>query len=193
MQIKIHTKSVNLTPRLEDYITKKVERLERYMPNIANVRVDLRQEKHKGKEVPAVQLTLRNERGMIIRAEERRETEVFAAVDLAVDKMYKQISRYKGKSKKRKNSKRVESEAIWDTVEMIPVSTEDVEDYDAVEPEVLRRKDIMLVPMSEAEAIDQMELLGHDFFVFYSGKEDAINVLYRRKDGNYGVLTPRLD
>ena len=78
---------------------------------------------------------------------------------------------------------------------MVPISDADLaDDYDSVEPHtVLRRKVISLTPMSEQEAIDQMELLGHDFFVFYNGEEDTINVLYRREDNHFGILTPQID
>lgn len=198
MEVKIHTKNMTLTPRLEDYVNKKIDKLARYLPNISDVRVDLRQEKKNGKDMPAIQLTVRNQRGTLLRAEERKETEVFAAIDVVIDKMYKQISRYKGKSQKRKGksgnpTKWLEAETEWDTMEMVPVTADDIDDYDNEERQVLRRKTVMLTPMSEPEAIDQMDLLGHDFFLFYNGEEDAINVLYRRKDGNYGILTPRID
>ena len=132
---------------------------------------------------------------MVLRAEDKKQEDLFAAVDVVVDKMYKQISRYKGKTKRKKgHEKWIEAEPAWDTVEIVPLSEADIADYDQAAPrEVLRRKVISLTPMSEQEAIDQMELLGHDFFVFYNGEEDTINVLYRREDGHYGVLTPQID
>jgi len=195
MNITIHSKNLTLSSRLQDYADNKVGKLERYLPNIVEARLDLRKEKQRGKEQPIAQLTVRNDRGMVLRAEDKKQEDLFAAVDVVVDKMYKQISRYKGKTQSKKgHEKWIEAEPAWDTVEMVPITDADIDDYDReVQREVLRRKIISLTPMSEQEAIDQMELLGHDFFVFYNGEEDTINVLYRREDNHFGILTPQID
>jgi len=196
MNITIHSKNLTLSSRLQEYADNKVGKLERYLPNIIEARLDLRKEKHRGKDQPIAQLTVRNDRGIVLRAEDKKQEDLFAAVDVVVDKMYKQISRYKGKTQRKKgHEKWIEAAPAWDTVEMVPVSDADIaDDYDSVEPRVvLRRKVVSLTPMSEQEAIDQMELLGHDFFVFYNGEEDTINVLYRREDNHFGILTPQID
>jgi putative sigma-54 modulation protein len=192
MEIKIYARNTHLSDRIAEYAHKKLEKLERYMPSITDVQLELRQEKHNNKEQPIAQLTVRNKRGAILRVEDRKQSDLHAAVDVVVDKMSRQISRYKDKSRRRGGAAWEESRLDWETAEAVPVS--DMLDYDEVkEAKVVRRKEILLTPMSEQEAIDQMELLEHDFFVFYNGEEDAINVLYRRKDNDYGVLTPRID
>jgi putative sigma-54 modulation protein len=196
MNIDVHSKNIPVSDRVQEYAEKKLDRLERFLPNILDASLELRVEKQRGKDQPIAQLTIRNSRGTVLRAEDKTQADIFAAIDEVVDKMYSQIVRYKGKSKKRKGNERwIEAVNAWEGFEDVPLDESvQIDDYDH-EPrlEVLRRKAIALAPMSEMEAIDQMELLGHDFFVFYNGEEDSINVLYRRKDGNYGILTPQVD
>lgn len=192
MKIEIHGKNIELSNRLEDYSEEKVEKLSRYLPNIINAHLEIRREKRNGKELPIAQLTVRNNRGVVLRAEDRSQTDPFASVDVVVDKLYRQIRRYKTKTRRKGGEKWVEAEPAWEAVEEVPIA-DDVEDYDSLDTQqVLRRKSVLLTPMSEQEAIDQMELLGHDFFLFYNGEEDTINVMYRRKDGTLGILTPQI-
>jgi putative sigma-54 modulation protein len=194
MDISIRVKNFTLSPRMEEYAEKKLSKLERYLPNIIEASLELHNEKHNGKEQPSAQLTVRNKRGTVLRAEDKKQADLFAAIDVVVDKMYKQIRSYKGKTQKRKGTKWAESEPEWAGMEEVPLDEPEIDDYDNQrELQVLRRKVIALTPMSEQEAIDQMELLGHNFFVFYNGTEDTINVLYRREDGNFGILTPQID
>jgi putative sigma-54 modulation protein len=100
-----------------------------------------------------------------------------------MDKMSRQIARYKGKRQRSRRS--TPPEDLGMPLEELPSVEED--------GIVVRTKRFSLVPMGEEEAIEQMELLGHDFFVFFNADEDGVNVLYRRKDGNYGLLIPELD
>ena len=193
MELKIHTRNVDVTSRLQEHVEKKVSKLDRYLPNIQEVRIDLAIEKRKqGLDQCIAQLTLRNTRGVILRAEEKRQADIYAALDIALDKMYRQIRRYKGK-KKRRGERFAEAESEWAAVEPVPV--DEMFDEDEEEEEklsIVRRKSLELVPMSEEEAIDQMELLGHDFFVFLNAETAKIGVLYRREHGNYGVLEPNV-
>jgi putative sigma-54 modulation protein len=181
MDILIHGKNVDITPRLQSYVQRKVERLDRFMPNIIEVRVDLAEEKSNRMGVRQVaQVTLRNERGAVLRAEERT-TDMFVAVDAVVDKLYRQIERYKGKQKRRGQ----EDFSLYETA--IELEEEDLETG-----HLIRRKQFSIQPMHEEEAIEQMELLGHDFFVFVNAESEGVNVVYRRKDGNFGLLEPEL-
>lgn len=194
MEVNIRSKNITLSSRLEEYAHKKITKLERYLPNIMDASLELRSEKNRGKEQTIAQLTVRNNRGAVLRAEDKKQNDAFAAIDMVVDKMYKQIRSYKGKSKRRKEGRWIETELAWEGLEEAPVDEAEIDDYDN-QPlrEVLRRKIVPLTPMSEQEAIDQMELLGHSFFLFYNGEQDTINVLYRRDDGHYGILTPQID
>ena len=191
MELKIHARNVDVTPRLQEHVEKKVSKLDRYLPNIQEVRVDLAIERRKQSIDQCIaQLTLRNTRGVILRAEEKRQTDIYAALDMALDKMYRQIERYKGKRKRRGGGRYADVDADLAAVEPVPLEEagREVEDKTAI----VRRKQVALVPMSEEEAIDQMELLGHDFFIFYNAESATIGVLYRREDGNYGVLEPEI-
>jgi putative sigma-54 modulation protein len=190
MELKIHARNVDVTPRLQEHVEKKVNKLDKYLPNIQEVRVDLATERRKqGQDQCIAQLTVRNTRGVILRSEEKKQSDVYAALDVALDKMYRQIERYKGRRKRRGGGRFVEADA--ELAAMAPVPLEGVdEEEDKVA--IVRRKRVALVPMSEEEAIDQMELLGHSFFIFYNADTARIGVLYRREDGNYGVLEPEI-
>lgn len=192
MELKLHTKNVEVTPRLQDHVEKKVSKLDRYLPNIHEVRVDLAlQHRKTGTDQAIAQLTLRNSRGVILRAEDKKQTDLYAALDVALDKMYRQIERYKGRRKRRGGQKWAEVEAEWASMEPLPHEGEAAVEED--KSEVVRRKTVDLIPMSEEEAIEQMELLGHSFFIFYNAETAQMGVLYRREDGNYGVLVPQVD
>lgn len=183
MELKIHARNVDVTSRLQEHVERKVSKLDRFLPNIAELSVDLAIERHKlNQEQCIAQLTLRDNRGVILRSEEKRQPDIYAALDIALDKMYRQIERYKGK--RRRRGGRVEELGVEAAA---PVAVEEEEEEKLA---IVRRKQIALVPMSEEEAIDQMELLGHNFFIFYNAESAKIGVLYRREDGNYGVLEP---
>ena len=97
MEISIHTHNVELTPRLRSHVEKKTGKLDRYMPDLAEVRVDLTsQNTRSAVERQVAQITIRDDRGTILRAEER-SNDIFAAIDTVVDKLYRRINRYRGK------------------------------------------------------------------------------------------------
>lgn len=184
VDIEIHGRNVDVTPRLQSYVERKVERLDRYLPDIVDVRVDLVEQKsNRMGDRQVAQLTVRHRRGMILRAEERTN-DLFAAVDAVVDKMYRQIERYKGKQRRRGDYQ--EDFAAYETA--IELDESELEMGD-----VIRRKKFSIVPMHEEEAIEQMELLGHDFFVFVNAETANVNVVYRRHDDDYGLLEPEVD
>ncbi|PJF43607.1 MAG: ribosomal subunit interface protein [Phototrophicales bacterium] len=189
MQIKVHTKNIQLSKRLEEYVNKKVSRLDRYLPNIQSADMELRVEGRS--QQPIAELTIRSKRGVIFRAEDKKQEDIFAAIDVVVDKMYRQIRRYKTKKQRRRKGAERWVEAVEELDVIIPEDESDLELEDFEEEglaEVVRRKHLELKPMSEEEAIEQAELLGHNFFVFLNEETGVINVLYRREDGHYGVL-----
>ncbi|NDJ84977.1 MAG: ribosome-associated translation inhibitor RaiA [Chloroflexi bacterium] len=187
MEIKVHTRNLNLTPRLESYIDKKVERLDRYLNNITEANLELRKEGRT--EQPIAQLTIRNERGLIFRVEDKKQADIYAAIDTVVDKMYRQLRRHK--DKRRRNKK---GGSRWSEVDAAAFAIPEEEEApspteeEVAEAQVVRRKSIILAPMLEDEALEQFDMLGHDFFVFLNGETGNVNVLYKREDGNYGLL-----
>ena len=190
MELSIHVHGFDLTPRLQNYVEKKAGRLDRYMSTLTEVRVDLSEQKASSIDDRQVaQLTVRDSRGTILRAEERNG-DMFAAIDAVVDKMYRRINRYRGKRlDKRRGSGAVQEEFV--SGEPVPLDLDESDEMDE-EPVVIRRKQFSLQPMGLDEAGEQMELLGHDFFVFVDRETEMINVLYRRRDGNYGLLQPEV-
>jgi len=183
LEVEIYGKNVEITERIHDYVDKKVSKLDRYLTNIEEARVDLSYIKsaRNAADRQVAQITIRG-KGFILRAEERAD-DIFAAIDLAVDKMQRRIERYKGKRYRgRANGKNIKPE------EVVPVDAGE-ETTDELGPVIVRRKHFVLPPMDEYEAIEQMNLLGHeDFFVFYNANTNNINVLYKRRDGTFGLI-----
>lgn len=192
MQLTIKARNMEVTDRLRNYAEKKIGKLDRFLPDIMEVRVDLAEEStRKANERYVAQVTVRSN-GTLLRAEER-SNDIYAAIDLVTDKLHVQIGRYKGK--RRRKMERAQAQAVeaeeyqyTDLVEQI----EAAEEEQLAEGRIVRIKRFPMTPMSEEEAIEQMELLGHDFFVFYNPADAAVNVIYRRSDGNYGLLQPEL-
>jgi putative sigma-54 modulation protein len=180
MDISINSRNLELTTRLQNYVEKKTSRLDRYMPNLTEIRVDLSEENTRSAvERQIAQITVRDTRGTILRAEER-SNDMFAAIDAVVDKLYR------GKRKRRWRG----SAADEFIGEPLPLEEDDEQ---VLEQSIVRVKQFPLHPMSPEEAIDQIELLGHDFFVFFNAQDEAVNVLYKRRDNSYGLLKPEMD
>jgi len=202
MDVLIRGHNVKVNDSLEEFTRSKIGRLDRYLPHILEVRVDLsRQHNSRGEDLNIAQITLKHERGAILRAEEKVEGEkrdaFEAAINLAVDKMYRQITRFKGKkrvSRKDRGERFIASPEELELAEDIPEEemSEIAAEYGEFADEIIRRKQVEVSLMSEEEAIDQMELLGHSFFMFHNAATGTINVLYRRDSGGYGVLVPQL-
>jgi putative sigma-54 modulation protein len=192
MELTINGHNLEVTTRLEDYVEKKVGRLDRYMPTLSGVNVDLTtQNSRSAVERQIAQITIRDDRGTILRAEER-SNDIFAAIDTVIDKLYRQIQRYQGKRRRRWRSGGGVAEEFV-AGEPLPFEEEESEEPTDEEPGIVRFKRFSLHPMSAEEAMEQMELLDHDFFVFFNVEDEGINVLYRRHDGNYGLLQPEFD
>lgn len=182
LKIDIYSKDLELTDRIKDYATKKVSKLERYLSEIGECRVDLAYVKtaRNASDRHVAQLTIRG-KGFILRSEERADN-IFASIDESIDKMTRQIERFKGKHW------RIRGDGVSASGELpVEPELEEVEEEFAI----VRRKSFNLIPMDEMEALEQMQLLGHEnFFVFYNAKTSKINVLYKRRDGSYGLIDP---
>lgn len=184
--VQIHSRDLSISPRLREYVEKKVSRLDHYLPTINEARVDLSEVKsaRSAADREVAQLTVWT-RGVVLRAEESKD-DIFVAVDAVLDKMHRQIERYKGKHWHGRHTGAgvealVEPEEVETALETEPAGT------------VVRRKRFALTPMNETEALDQMSLLGHEaFFVFYNADSNRVNVLYRRKNGDFGLIDPEI-
>lgn len=182
VDVKIFSKNLELTEAIKGYINKKVSKLERFMKEGSETRFDITYSKtaRNVNERHSAQITLRGP-GFILRAEERSE-DLYAAIDLVMDKIMRQIERFKGK---RNRNHQVEREHVTEKFNL----EESIE-----KPRIVRRKNFRISPMNELDAIEQMNMLGHeDFFIFINNKSNKINIVYRRRDGNYGVIEPEFD
>ena len=185
--IEILGREFEVTDHLRDYVTKKVAKFDRHLDAIDEIRVDLAFVKaaRSAADRYVAQMTV-NGKGFILRAEERSD-DIRTALDAATEKLARQIDRFKDKRKRGRGDGKSASDV---GVELEPIDENDGEDEI---PVIMRRKRFDLIPMAEEEAIEQMKLLGHDnFFVFFNVKASAVNVLYRRRDGNYGLIEPRV-
>ena len=194
MDIRIQAKNIDLNPHAEQYIQKKFERLWRHLPNLDDAKMEVsRTQARATRDRVQAQMTL-NIAGYTLRGQDRG-VNLFAAVDRVADVVDRQIRRFKGKvyhsSQARKSGRGfrdVPPEAI---IEM----PEDVEEEEAIAEmgQVVRTKRFAMQPMSVEDAILQMEMLGHSFFLFFNMDTGDYSVAYRRHDGDYGMIEPELD
>lgn len=182
-KVVVNVKNMELTDRITEYIDKKIPRLERLLPDIESLKFDLSFAKNarnrSDREVSQITIT---GKGFVLRTEER-DVDLLAAIDRSVDKMQRQIERFKGKRTRGRGDGTPASE-----VAAVPLDTEA-----EPKPVIVRRKSFTLIPMDENEAIEQMALVAHeDFFIFYNVNSNSINILYRRRDGDYGLIEPKI-
>jgi len=179
MKLQIIAKNnVEVSETLEAYVEKKISKLGRYLPTIGEGKVEIFRE---GTKLPeqrfTVQVTL-DSRGVLIRAQEKSK-DIRTAIDKVVDVLSKRIERYKGK--------------LYDKGRGISFARQGaaIEEEEIEAPKrVVKTKRFLVKPMPVDEAISQMELLGHDFFLFIDADTERLNLLYRRDDGNYGLIEP---
>jgi len=175
MDIQITGQGIEILPTVKDYVEKKFDKLDRHFQNIIGTKVELSEQKTKSQDQRyRVQVTL-DANGTLLRAEVRAEN-LLVAIDKVVPMIDRQIERYKGKLIKKETT----GPSIKSKLNEEPA------------PEVVRTKRFTMKPMTVEDAITQMELLGHDFFLFYNSATKEYNLLYKRKDGNYSMIEPEL-
>ncbi len=171
MRIIVKGKNLDITDALRDYVLKKVQRTDRYFNNIQDAVVTLQVERGRNTAEVTMQIS-----GAIVRAEERGD-DMYAAIDRMSEKLERQVKRHKEKLSRK-------GRALEDIPPYSPPQPE------AQENRIVRTKRFALKPMSPEEAIDQMELLGHDFFVYLNSATNQVNVVYKRRDGQFGLIEP---
>ncbi len=183
-KVEVQTRNIRLTERIEEYVNKKAGNLDHYLPAIDEVRVELSHHKaaRDANDRNVAQITVYG-KGFTLRSEVRKD-EALAAFDDALDNMQRQIERHKGKHYRGRGDGRSAAEAVEDVID---------DETGELSPLFAKRKKFVLYPMNEDEAIVQMRDLGHDnFFIFYNAETSKINVLYRRRNGSYGLIEPEL-
>lgn len=174
MKFNIHGQKLEVTDAIRSYIEEKIGRLEKYFENPSELTAKV-VIKMRGRD-QVVEVTIPAPR-LILRGEEANK-DLYASIDLVSDKIERQIRKNKTRMSSKNNKKNVDNF-------IVDFKVEDLELDDNV---VVKRKTIEMKPMSEEEAILQMELLGHEFFVYKDVEHDTVCVLYKRKDGNYGII-----
>lgn len=169
MNISVRGKHIEVTDALREYVEKRVSKLEKYFDNLGEILVTLLVEKERHR----VEVTA-PVNGIILRGEEET-SDMYSSIDLVVEKLEKQIDKYKTRL-----SKKIRGAAFRD----LPP------DLKEIEHKLIRNKRFAVKPMDVEEAIMQMNLIGHSFYVFTNADTEDINVVYKRKDGNYGLIEP---
>ena len=175
MKFNIDGKKVEVTDAIRNYIEEKIGRLDKYFENPEDITakvviriVGIEQ---------IVEVTIPIQR-VVLRGEER-QTDLYAAIDIVSDKLERQI---------RKNKTRMQKRVDKEAIKGFDLSFESLPEPEEDDKVIVKRKEIEMKPMSEEEAILQMNLVGHEFFVFTNMETGNVDVLYRRKDGNYGII-----
>ena len=187
MDYNIRGENIEVTPALRDYVEKKIGKLERYFNNTpnANVYVNLKVYSDKTSKVE-VTIPMPN---LVLRAEERN-ADMYAAIDFITDKLERQIRKHKTKVNRKFRTVGAGAEMPADVFATEAEEADPLDVLEQEELEIVRNKRFDLKPMDSEEAILQMNLLGHNFFVYTNAETEQTNVVYKRKDGRYGLIEP---
>ena len=169
----IRGKNIEVTPALRDYVEKKVGKVTKYFDNVGEITVLLTVSKDRH----IVEVTVPVQ-GILLRGQETT-MDMYTSIDLVIEKIERQVHKYKTKLAKRLREGSIRTDLISQP------ATKHVEEEEAV---VIKTKRFIVKPMDVQEAIMQMNLLNHDFFVYRDAKTEAVNVVYKRKDGKYGLI-----
>lgn len=173
MEIIIHGDKLKVTTAMKDYIEEKLSKLEKYLENSDNVRINVIVKVSNYSQRVEITIPLKT---VILRTEETQQ-DFYAAVDKAIDKLERQV---------RKNKTRITSRQTKGNFGFVIDEIENVEDIE--ETKIVKRKKVEVKPMDEEEAILQMELLGHQFYMYKDSETNKPTVVYKRNDGNYGII-----
>ncbi|WP_019153800.1 ribosome hibernation-promoting factor, HPF/YfiA family [Robertmurraya massiliosenegalensis] len=181
MNFNVRGENIEVTPAIREYVEKKIAKLERYFTETpdANVNVNLKTYNDKRSKVE-VTIPMPN---LVLRAEEIHD-DMYAAIDLITDKLERQIRKHKTKVNRKFREKGGVNNFFANFEEPGAVATEEEQE----DLEVVRQKSFDLKPMDSEEAILQMNMLGHNFYVFTNAETNLTNVVYKRKDGRYGLI-----
>lgn len=183
MELQVRGQNIEVTDAIQAYIEQKFSKIEKHFTNPEDLRVRILLKVYPNK-VQRVEATIDTSR-YVLRVDEKQEN-LYAAVDLAVDKLERQIR----KNKTRINKHLRTGKDMIDT-DFLQMYDEEPEQIIVNKDDVVRVKQVELRPMDVEEAILQMDLIGHDFFLYTDVEVNKTCVLYRRKDGKYAILEPR--
>ncbi len=174
MEIVIHGDKLKITTAMSNYIQEKLKKLEKYLENNDTVRANVMVKVKNKEQIVEITIPLKS---FILRSEESKD-DFYAAVDKSVDKLERQI---------RKNKTRMMSKKIKTNIDL-DFSKVEEEQENTKNNKIIKRKQIEVKPMNEEEAILQMELLGHQFYMYKDRDTNKMTIVYKRKDENYGII-----
>jgi putative sigma-54 modulation protein len=173
MAMNVRGKNIEITPALREYVEKRVGKITKYFSTLGEITVVLTVEK--GRHIVEVTVPVN---GILLRGEEST-LDMYTSIDLVIEKLEKQIEKYKTKLSRKLRAGSFKGELIPNIPE---VETEAFK--------IVKTKRFAIKPMNVEEAVMQMNLINHDFFMFLNADTEDVNVVYRRKDGNYGLIEP---
>lgn len=176
MSVNVKGRNIDVTPALREYVEKKITKVTKQFKTVGDISAVLKVEK--GNHI--VEITVPAS-GILLRAQETTK-DMYSSIDLVVEKIERQIHKYKTRLMKRKYSNFADPAPV-----AMPAGEADDGEF-----QIIKNKHFTMHPMTPEEAILQMNLLNHDFFVFFDPDLGSTNVVYRRKDGKYGLLSPEL-
>jgi putative sigma-54 modulation protein len=185
MLINIKGKHVEVTDALRSYIDKKLHRLEKHFNEIKEANVVLSVQR--GMQMVEVQL---EGDGILLRGEERRGNDMYASIDEVVEKLEGRVQKFKGKIRSKSQEQGPSEKSVIKQQTMTEAYGPEVTEPEEM-PHIVRTKRFAIKPMTPEEAANQMELLHHGFFVFRNEETEDVNVVYKREDGNYGLIEPQ--
>lgn len=178
MNIIVRGRNLKVTPALKEYAEKRVSKIEKYFEDeLSDATVLLSVEK--GMQNVEVTIPLK---GYLLRGEEQTG-DMYHSIDSVVDKLERQVRKYKTRI-----NKKIKDVSVSD---FVPEDIQPTKEIDS-DPQIKKTKRFIIKPMMVEEAVLQMDLIGHDFYVFLNGETDETNVVYKRKDGHYGLIEPEL-
>lgn len=173
MKYQFRGKNIQVTEFIKEYVEKRIGKLEKYFENDPEAIITLIVEKDRQRVEVTIPIN-----GFIVRGEEE-SSDMYSSIDMVVDKLEKQLNKYKTRFVRKRNGLSIKD------LNQDRANTEELEN-----PQVMRTKRFAIKPMPVDEAIMQMNLLGHNFFVFSNADTEEVNVVYRRRDGNFGLIEP---
>ena len=173
MKVTVMSKNIEITPAVREMIEKKISKLDKYFEKEVDAKVTISVQKSRH----IVEVTIPFS-GIMLRAEEATE-DMYKSIDMVEEKLVRQIRKQKTKLSRKYNQ----------SLRFAEIAT-DLEEVEETKGKIVRTKTFAVKPMNSEEAVLQMELLGHNFFVYQDTDTNNISVLYKRKDGNYGLLDP---
>lgn len=176
MAIIVRGKNIDITPALKDYVEKRIGKVTKYFDHLGEITAVLTVQK--GRHIVEVTVPVN---GMLLRGEEAT-ADMYTSIDLVIEKLERQIEKYKTRiARKFRTNGGFKGELV---------ASRAPDDESTEELQVVKTKRFAVKPMAVEEALLQMNLIHHDFYVFTNADTEEVNVLYRRKDGNYGLIEP---